>query len=277
MTPIPFACPSSVIPAPLKENILFLKRKVSEIALLCFEPSLPVIKDLLPFHGAWHIHLPYLVPEDFYKNPANYTKFSARYAEDTEWKNCWDQSVTINDIETFANTCIRITKHCYILKPKHCILHLPDTHKQHSDFFLKHFLTVWEKELPLELLCLENVNHASFLDYEETILSSSCSLCFDMAHALSYGQTDCLEHKELMEKVKVVHWSAPYEEDNPENGQDKHLNLTHLKNHTDYCINVLKNTPLTATHVLEMFSWEEIEKSKPFFFQLFQQALSQGK
>lgn len=269
---IPFASTSHVIPATLKENIQFLRGKVSGISLLCFEPSLPVVKDLLPFHGEWHIHLPYLVPEDFYKSPADYTKFSTRYSKETIWKNCWDQSITINDIETFANTCIRITKHCYILKPKYCVLHLPSTQKQHAEFFLNHFLTVWKKELPLEMLCLENVKNASFLDYEKILLSSSCSLCLDIAHALSYEQTNCLEHQELMKKVKIVHWSAPFEENTEQYGEDKHLNLNHLKPYTDYCRNVIKSVPETATHVLELFSWEEIEKSKPFFFQLFQQA-----
>lgn len=269
---VPFACPSQVIPGTLNENIKFLRGKVSEISLMCFEPSLPAVKDLLSFHRSWHIHLPYLVPEDFYKKPADYTKFSTHYDENTIWKNCWDQSITINDIETFANTCIRITKHCYILKPKHCVLHLPSTDKEHAEFFLKHFLTVWEKEFPPEMLCLENVKNASFLDYEKTILSSSCSLCFDVAHAISFEQTNCLEHEEFMKKVKIVHWSAPYEENTGQKGEDKHLNLNHLKNHTDFCVNVIKKVPPSATHVLEIFSWEEIEKSKPFFFQLFQQA-----
>ena len=118
--------------------------------------------------------------------------------------------------------------------------------------FLEHFLKIWENELPLHLLCLENVKNASYIDFEKTILSSSCSLCFDAAHALTYEQTNILDHEAYMKRVNVVHWSTPY------------------KNHTDYCIKVLKNIPPTATHVLELFSWEEIEKSKPFFFQLFQ-------
>ncbi len=267
---VSFACPSYVIPASVQENIQFLKGKVSEIALICFEPSLPIIKDLLPFRGAWHIHLPYHVPHDFYKHPEKYENFSFQYSEQTIWKNCWEQANSLADIENFARVCIVITKHCRQLKPKHCVLHLPKSHLQNAEPYLKHFLKIWEQELPLELLCLENVKNASWLDFRESILSSSCSLCFDVAHALTYEQTACFEDKECMKKVKVVHWSAPYEKNSEQNGLDKHLNLNNLINHTDYCIKVLKNIAPTATHVLEIFSWEEIEKSKDFFFQLFQ-------
>lgn len=266
---VPFACPSCVLPASVKENIAFLQSKVSEVALTCFEPSLPDIADLLSFHGAWHIHLPYHVPHDFYDNPVKYTNFSAQFSEQTIWKNCWEQASNLADIEIFALTCIAIAKHCSILRPKHCVLHLPKSHNPNAAQFLEYFIKIWEQELPLELLCLENVRNASYFDYEKTILSSSCSLCFDIAHALTYEQTACLEHKTYMQRVKVVHWSAPYEKNCEQKGQDKHLNLNNLINHTDYCIKVLKNIPPTATHVLELFSWEEIEKSKPFFFQLF--------
>ncbi len=267
---VPFACPSCVIPASIKENAAFLNGKVSEIALICFEPSLPNIKDLLPFHGAWHIHLPYLVPHDFYENYAKYAKFSVRYTEQTIWKNCWEQAKTLHHIEKFAQTCIAITKHCRALNPKHCVLHLPSFYNPNAVLFLEHFLKIWENELPLHLLCLENVKNASYIDFGKTILSSSCSLCFDAAHALTYEQTNILDHEAYMKRVNVVHWSAPYEKNSEQKGVDKHLNLNNLINHTDYCIKVLKNIPPTATHVLELFSWEEIEKSKPFFFQLFQ-------
>lgn len=267
---VPFACPSCVIPASLKENIEFLCGRVSEIALTCFEPSLPDIKDLQSFQGTWHIHLPYLVPHDFYEQPDKYKKLSSQFSEQTIWKNCWEQAKNLNDIENFALSCIAIARHCQELKPKHCVLHLPGSHTPNAALFLEHFLRIWEQELPPELLCLENVKNASWLDYEQIILSSSCSLCFDIAHALTYEQTACLNHKEYINKVKIVHWSAPYEKNSEQKGQDKHLNLNHLINHTDYCIKVLKNIPRAATHVLELFSWEEIEKSKPFFFQLFQ-------
>lgn len=268
---VPFACPSCVIPASVKENTAFLNGKVSEIALTCFEPSLPNLEDLQPFHGAWHIHLPYLVPHDFYEKYAQYTNFSAQYNEQTIWKNCWEQARNLDDIEKFAQTCIAITKHCRTLNPKHCVLHLPKSHNPNAAIFLEHFLKIWEKELPPDLLCLENVKNASYFDFEKIILSSSCSLCFDIAHALTYEQTTCLDNKAYMNRVKVVHWSAPYEKNSEQKGLDKHLNLNNLINHTDYCIKVLKNIPTTATYVLELFSWEEIEKSKSFFFQLFQQ------
>ncbi len=72
-----------------------------------------------------------------------------------------------------------------------------------------------------------------------------------------------------MEKVKIVHWSAPFEENTQQYGKDKHLNLNHLKKHASYCIKTLKSVPQNTTHVLELFSWEEIEKSKQFLFQFF--------
>lgn len=271
MNTVSFAVPSYVIPADTKENIVFLRDKVQEIALLCFEPSLPELADLHPFCGRWHIHLPYLVPCGFYKQGANLDE-AAAYGTDTRWEDCWKYAQSAADIEILAKTCIQIVKHCELLAPHACVMHLPNKDITHAETWLDCFLQTWKKELPLNLLCLENVRNTSYFDYEAPLLGTDCSLCFDMAHALTYKQTACLDSHAFMQKVRVVHWSAPFAENAPEYGKDRHLNLNHLKNHKDYCIKVLKSTPRNATHVLELFSWEEIEKSKPFFFDLFSQS-----
>lgn len=263
------AVPSYVIPASTKENILFLRDKTPEISLLCFEPSLPVLEDLSSFQGSWHLHLPYSVPHDFYHSPEKYMQTAPAYSAQTLWNNAWQHAGTLRDMEIFAKSCIKIALHCQKLNPKYYVLHLPDNQEKNAASFLEYFLQQWQKELPLELLCLENVKNASYFDYEKIILSSSCSLCFDLAHALTYKQENCLEQKKFMEKVKIVHWSAPFEENTQQYGKDKHLNLNHLKNHASYCIKTLKSVPQNTTHVLELFSWEEIEKSKQFLFQLF--------
>lgn len=266
---INIALPSYVLPKSTKENIEFLRDKTREIALLCFEPSLPCLSDLESFRGKWHIHLPSYVPEDFYGNYASYEKLADKFNEHTVWKDCWRQAENTRDIEIFALSCVQIFRHCESLNPKFGVLHLPHRELPHAQTFLDCFLSVWQKHFPVSLLCLENVRAAAYEDFEDIINKYSCPLCFDIAHALTYGQTACLERNDFMRKVKAVHWSAPYEENTEQKGKDKHLGLYHLKRHKDYCINVLKNVPQNATHVLELFSWEEIEKSLAFFQQIF--------
>lgn len=268
------AVPSYVIPADVQENVRFLAEKhsrseIGEIALLCFEPSLPDTDKIKEFQGTWHIHLPYAVPLDFYENPQKYLTVNPVYSEQTEWKDCWKHAKSAKDTEQFAKACIQIFRHCKDLAPHACVMHLPNKDIPQAETLLDCFLQTWKKELPLGLLCLENVRNASYFDYEGLILSTDCSLCFDAAHALTYGQQNCLERNAFMNKVKIVHWSAPFDAEKPEYGKDRHLGLNHLKKHTDYCIQVVKSTAPHAVHVLEIFSWEEIEKSQAFFKQLF--------
>lgn len=271
MKTVPFALPSYVIPADTKKNILFLLNKTPEIALLCFEPSLPKLTDLTPFKGSWHIHLPYLVPHGFYDRKNSSLCENPAYPADTVWEDCWKHAASAAHIEALAKACVQITRHCKPLNPHACVMHLPHSELKNAEEFLGCFLHTWQKELPLQMLCLENVRKASYFDYAELLLNSPCSLCFDTAHALTYGQTDCLDNHAFMQKVRIVHWSAPFEENTLQYGQDKHLNLNHLKNHTDYCIKTLKSISADAVHVLELFSWEEIEKSLPFLFRLLSQ------
>ncbi len=263
-----FAVPSYVIPKSTKDNIAFLQGKVSEIALSAFEPSLPHIKDLLPFKGKWHIHLPYILPHDFYFHHENYTKENIQYTEKTRWVDAWKLAHTKQDIQKYCLATIKIVQHCQFLNPHLVVLHLPNASIPNAKKFLEIFLHTWEKYFPLSMLCLENVRNASHVMFKNLLLEKNCSLCFDMAHALTYAQTDTLNYPKLMEKVKIIHWSAPFEEHTLQKGKDKHLGLYHLKEHKKYCNDIITATPNVITNVLELFTWKEIEKSIPFFQQL---------
>lgn len=263
-----FACPSYVIPESTKDNINFLQGKVSEIALLAFEPSLPNIQALQAFTGKWHIHLPYSLPHDFYFNYTKYNKENILYSEKTKWVDAWKLAHTKHDIQKFCHINIEIIQHCQQIKPHLAVLHLPNASLPNAKKFLEIFLDTWEKYLPLSMLCLENVRNASYLTFKNILLERNCSLCFDMAHALTYNQTNLLNYPNFMNNVKIIHWSAPFEEHTFQIGKDKHLGLYHLKEHKKYCMDIIAKTPNVITHVLELFSWKEIEKSIPFFQQL---------
>ena len=143
-----FACPSYVIPQSTKDNINFLQGKVSEIALLAFEPSLPSIEDLQNFTGKWHIHLPYALPSDFYFQQDKYCIEHALYSEKTHWVDAWKLAHTKQDIQKFCLTTIKIMEHCQKLNLHLAVLHLPNASLPNAKKFLDIFLRTWEKISP---------------------------------------------------------------------------------------------------------------------------------
>ncbi len=293
------AVPSWVLCGTLAENIAFLQNKVKEVELLCFEPSLPDLSEIPQEQKqslGWHIHLPSFVPHDFFEKTAPYTNFSVSFDEHTKWLNPWYLSDNPQDFTAYAIVCQAIFQHCQELRPWLAVLHLPPTDCPFAKEKLIVFLESWAKHLPLSLLAFENIDNACFSDYQDILLQPAfhdVKLCLDVAHALAFEQKNIITNKNLMEKVVLAHWSSPYSaselqqrqrEEHPEsdalqgsdsssfkqvgnkkNPKDKHLALYHLEIEKDFCSNVMQALAKNTIHVIEVFQWEEIEKSIPFF------------
>lgn len=274
--PIPynFAVPSWVFAGDIAENVHFLHDKVAEIALLCFEPSLPDITRIHDTKCTWHLHLPSVVPHDFFCTQKN------TVATDIRWENPWDLAKDNNDIRFFAKICVDIFTHCAKLEPWTAVLHCPPTTNFHTSVEnkLRVFLDTWKQNSSIEAICIENVQNANPMDFRETFKTyPQLGICLDIAHAIAYNQTSFLDDV-LMQRVVLMHWSAPHARgttDKAELGRDRHLSLEHLLDYQALCVKALQKVPESVKHVLEIFSWEEIEESAPIFY-TFQQLASKS-
>ncbi len=292
MSKYKFATPSWVFPEDIKENIQFLVNKVEEIELLCFEPSLPNLEGFPIDACKWHLHLPTFIPADFYTNKEKYKNLPNVYEPDSQWVNPWISANSIEDIDFFAYVCKTIFDHCQKLNPHTAVIHLPTIRTDLVEEKLSEFIFYWKEHFPLNTLAFENIQDASFLDHKNILFSdnfSDLNLCLDVAHLLAYGQKSCIFNEELMKKVKIVHWSAPCSADDLEklvnelganiddnysnflkitkkkNIKDQHLGLYNLESEKEFCNLIMQKLPKNVVHVLEIFNWQEIEKSIDFF------------
>ena len=292
--PYPFAVPSWVFPNNAKENMVFLNNKVMEVELLCFEPSLPPVHDFPEVSFTWHLHLPSSVPVDFFEEKEKYAHLPSLHEENIKWNNPWLLAKNIEDIAFYASCCVHIFEHCKRINPWAAVAHLPPVQISHAEEKLVEFIKCWQSHLPLNTLALENVRDAAHQDYEQLLCLENYKdllLCLDIAHAISFEQKSIINYNSLMNKVALVHWSAPYPSTNnitvdgekfignkigkskidgeknieeTYKKKDMHLPLYHLKNEHTFCQQAMNKIPKNAMHVIEVFDWQGIEDSVDF-------------
>lgn len=226
-----FAAPSWVIPGSVLENARFLAGKVSHCGLCLFDwrASIAYGKDDLPdelgcINLEWHLHLPLDLP--------------------------WEQGAA-------ASISLELLKKTAFLKPGFVVLHppsnrnLPETRKLLLDFARE-----WWQITQVAIL-LENTADCDVCSLGENFLRQiEFGFCFDVGHFLTGRQSALLEN-DFIRKARLIHWHAP-------GGRDRHWPLTKLSVQEKGALTRIPALLLPHTiHMLEIFSWPEIEKSLP--------------
>lgn len=235
MKTVSFAAPSCVIPGTVAENAHFLTGRVTEVALCFFEtqPCLAYGVEDLPMglkelNISWHVHLPVDLP--------------------------WEAGG-----RAAAAMALALMGKVDYLSPRVAVLHPPHSPQAHT--LLHDFISLWREHTEQPLL-LENIDTAPLVDLQPLIMEANFGICLDVAHALGYGQDALLNNSVLLEKVALVHWSAPGQ-------QDQHLPLTALTPEEWHIAHrVAQKLPSDAHHVLEIFHWNGVETSAPLLQQL---------
>ncbi len=242
MTVLPIAAPSCILPDHVAANAYFLASKVQEVGLCFFETKacldysekdLP--QDLATLPLTWHIHLPVDLP--------------------------WGTS---SDIQA-AQAAFNIAQKVNHLNPRCVVLHPPTkVSLKEQEALLSNFADYWYKHSTTPIL-LENIEGAPLANLSSNLFSSShipFGICLDVGHMLGYGHVDILMNSHLLDKVGLVHWSAPGK-------KDEHLALKHFTP-SEYLLakQVVKRIPCSAHHMLEIFNWENIVQSYPILRQL---------
>ncbi len=224
------AVPSCLIPGTAAENVRFLAAealdRVQEVALCFFETQgclaytendLPAAPN--PFR--FHVHLPADLP--WHIGP-----------------------------EGAANCCLRLMRKIETMYPRAAVLHVPEGPDAAGR--LMAFAALWHERCAVPLL-LENTNVSSLVALANLIADAEFGVCLDMAHMAAYGQTELMEHADLLARVRLVHWSAPA-------GADRHQALTRL---TEAERRMMRATaarlPAGVTHLIEVFNWAGVEES----------------
>ncbi len=244
--PFPLAAPSCVLPSHIVENAEFLAHKVEEVGLYFMqsEPCLKYDEKDVPLHLAalplrWHVHLPVDLP----------------------WQKKGSGA---------AKIAFQVLQKALFLRPRYAVLH-PPTHASVAvhEQLLQDFAKTWFSLCSVPVL-LENIKHAPLVDLDPKLFMGAKNLkrqakntsglgrfgvCLDVAHMLAFQQESIAQCPHLLRLVQLVHWSAP-------GGADKHLALQYLsKDESASVQKVISLLPSTATHILEIFSWEGIEAS----------------
>lgn len=234
---LPFAAPSCVIPGTVADNALFLSGRVAEVAL-CFFETQPCLaygvkdlpSDLKNLNLSWHIHLPTDLP--------------------------WEAGG-----RAAAALAVALLGKATYLSPWAAVLHPP--HSPQAALLLRDFAQLWREHSPLPLL-LENIDTSPLIELQEVIHEADYGLCLDVGHALGYAQPELLANTALMQKVALVHWSAPGK-------QDQHLPLTAFTPaEHEVARRVALQLPAAARHLLEIFHWDGVEASAPVLETLLQ-------
>lgn len=225
-----YAAPSCVIPGTVAENARFLAGRVAEVGLCLFETEaclnygvedLPASLKDLPL--IWHVHLPVDLP--------------------------WEAGG-----RAAAAVALALMGKVEYLPLRAAVLHPPDS--VHSEQLLRDFAALWREHCQVPLL-LENIDISSLVELEALLGESPWGICLDVAHALGYGQEALLHNVSLLQKVALVHWSAPGQ-------RDQHLPLTALTpQELEIARKVARVLPAKAHHLLEIFHWSGVEASVP--------------
>lgn len=230
----PIVAPSWVFSGTVAENARFLADKVREIDICAYfteatlawtENDLP--PDLVELPVSWHVHLPVDLP--------------------------WKQGGA-----AAARAARAVWNKVAYLSPRFGVLHIPSGPSDQASAWLREFVLQWREDgLPSHLLLLENVRKAPLAEQEDVIVSMDTRVCLDVAHAMSFGHQAVLEHPRILERIELVHWSSPLDD-------DRHKALdTWTPERLAFAHRAAALLPKNCTHVLEMFQWDDFVCSIP--------------
>ncbi len=182
--------PSFVLPGSVAENCRFLAGRVDEVSLLLLESAaclaygeadLPPWLAELPGRSGplhYHAHLPLDLP--------------------------WHRGAT-----TVAELCLALAAKIALCRPRSFVLHPPLGACCPS--LLEEFLSAWRAEAPPDAeLLLENIHGNDLALCLPLTYAGGYGLCLDFGHALAYGQEWLLTDQRVLERVRLVHLSAPW-------------------------------------------------------------------
>lgn len=228
-----FAAPSFVMPGTVAENARFLSGRAAEVGLCLFETRACLeygAEDLPPDLAAlpltWHVHLPVDLP--------------------------WEDGGA-----AAASSALTVLEKVRYLAPHVAVLHPPETHGDPArrDALLVSFAAAWRGS-GISVL-LENIDGCPLTDMVDVICGQDFGVCLDVGHLLGYDQNRLPKTPELMERVRLVHWSAP-------GVRDQHLPLTALTpEQRTAARRVAAGLPDGVTHLVEVFHWRGVEESLP--------------
>lgn len=237
------AAPSFVLPADVAENGRFLAGRVDEVALCFFETQsclaytradLPLDLARLPGRDGgplrWHVHLPLDLP----------------WPSDGDAAGCRETALL----------ALRVLRRAEHLAPRCAVLHAPADSPDQQRRMLTAFIEVWRRRSSVPLL-LENTEHCDVLSLGENFLfAQGAAFCLDVGHAMGYAQHTLLRSS-LPARARMIHWSAP-------GAGDAHAALTAWTPAQRQTAEALAAVlPPSATHVLELFSWQRLQASLP--------------
>lgn len=252
MTTLPIAVPSFVLPGTVAENAFFLSEQVAEIGLCFFElgaclnytaKDIPTQLAALPLR--WHVHLPTDLP--------------------------WAQGG-----EAAAHCALAVVQKAACVCLRWAVLHPPHGDKTLQEELLIEFMSIWTKKSTLPIL-LENLEGVSLLDLSPVLWQKNVYICWDMGHMLAFGHENIILRPDLLERIKLIHWSAPGDEQNSLQ-KDRHLPLSYLtKAQYDISQKVVRTLPAQVCHMIEVFSWAGVQESYPVLQQLLECACGSNK
>lgn len=227
-----FAVPSWVIPGTIAQNAFFLQNRAKEIGLCFFEWKACLNyddRDLPEWLGALPCHWHVHMPLDL----------------------PWNEGA-----ETVAEICERLTAKIINLRPRFMVLHPP---RLFALTLLKNFSTCFRNVTEAEIL-IENISNSTAEWANEEFLSKyGFGFCLDLAHALLNPKP---VYFNMASSARLAHWSAP-------GINDAHRPLTELEERQKTLLKELcQRFSPKVTHMLEIFSWPEIEASLPIMTSL---------
>ena len=251
--PLDLAVPSWVFPGTMRDNAAFLRGRVAEMGLCCFERAaslvmdeadLPALSDAVG--GAnlrFHVHLPLDL-----------------------WEACPGQGEDPAQAEAAgreaATTALVLMHKLAPLRPRMAVLHPPLGPKAAPA--LAAFFDLWTRELPAALLAVENIKGQDLRALAGPILASGCGICLDAAHLVAYAQEALLDCPDLLARVTLTHWSAP----GAPRGEDRHQGLDRLDPATLTLFRRVARLTPRVRPLVEVFDWRGVLASLPVLEQL---------
>lgn len=250
-----WAAPSWVVPGSVAENCRHLASRPratrpDEVALCLFETASCLAygdgdmpED--PMGLSFHAHLPLdLAWED-----------AAGIPKDGEGLALMGREV--------ARVCERLVAKIAHLSPRAVVLHPPACEPARAALLLKSFLEAWGKG---PMVLLENTRLADvfslFAFCPALFADGRLALCLDLGHLVRYKHEPLLGTP-LVTSAPMAHWNL--------SGPNGHRGLDALApEELDLARAIMARLPKTCLHVIELFSWAEVERSLPIVRGLWQ-------
>lgn len=143
------------------------------------------------------------------------------------------------------------------LAPRVHVLH-PPVHGEPAESrrLLREFLGCWKTEgLDPRTLLVENIRGAGLAELLPVIYEEDAGICFDIGHALAFGQLGLLDMPQAAARIRMIHAYGP-------DSRGRHGPLRSLDGSGRAKLReALRHLPEGGTVVLENFRWEDFRQS----------------